>query len=114
MNRILTVILVAVVSVGLVAYALSLTSPEETITPGNHRLEARPQEVPKTLEARPQEVPKAEVPELKPEEPGNIEAGDAVEAPELETYGGDVEAEPEKLPFKTDESSGNGWNESAA
>jgi hypothetical protein len=89
MNRILTVVLVAVVSVGLVAYALSLTTPEEVITAGNHKLEARPEEIPRT-----------EVPELKSEEPSNIEAGDAVEAPELETYGGDVEAEPEKLPFK--------------
>ncbi len=111
MNRVLTVILVAIVSVGLVAYALSLTSPEETITPGNHQLEARPQEVPKESVpeltvgehdpiAKIEAGDAVEVPELKLEEPSNIEAGDAVEAPELETYGGDVETELEKLPFK--------------
>ena len=77
MNR--TLILVIIVAVGLVAYALDSTTFEETVP--THGA---------VLEARPQEVPEENVPELQPNEPGNIEAGDGVEALEA----------PEPLPFK--------------
>ena len=74
MNRILTVILTAVVSIGLITYALSLTS---TTTVTVDKGVVRGQQ----LEPRPEEVPKTEVPEPKAEEQcGNIEAGDGVES----------------------------------
>ena len=67
----LTRILVVVVATGLIAYALSLTMseplPTEEVVSGA------------VLEPRPEEVAKKSVPELKPEEPSNIEAGDGVE-----------------------------------